>query len=175
MTYVLSDIHGNLRRFESIMSQINLQPDDTLYILGDVVDRFHAGIKILRQIMKTPNMKMLIGNHEYMMLRAIGHCTDAADERENMNYKQFRLWYRNGGEITHNYLKHLRKEFRAEIFEFLQTLPANIDIEVNGKQYKLVHGSPIENYRRYLHYEYENAKEYAVWERWSICGSSSWR
>ena len=86
MTYVLSDIHGNLRRFESIMSQINLQPDDTLYILGDVVDRYHAGIKILRQILKTPNMKMLIGNHEYMMLRAIGHCTDTADERENMNY-----------------------------------------------------------------------------------------
>lgn len=168
MTYVLSDIHGNLQRFESILAQINLQPDDTLYILGDVVDRYHAGIKILRQILKTPNMKMLIGNHEYMMLRAIGHCTDAADERENMNYKQFRLWYRNGGEITHNYLKHLRKEYRAEIFEFLQTLPANIDIEVNGKQYKLVHGSPIENYRRYLHYEYENAKEYAVWERWSM-------
>ena len=31
MTYVLSDIHGNLQRFESIMAQINLQPDDTLY------------------------------------------------------------------------------------------------------------------------------------------------
>lgn len=29
MTYVLSDIHGNLRRFESIMKQIDLQPDDT--------------------------------------------------------------------------------------------------------------------------------------------------
>lgn len=35
----MSDIHGNLRRFDSIMEQINLQPDDTLYILGDVVDR----------------------------------------------------------------------------------------------------------------------------------------
>ena len=33
MTYVLSDIHGNLRRFESIMAQINLQPDDTLMYL----------------------------------------------------------------------------------------------------------------------------------------------
>ena len=81
MTYVLSDIHGNLRRFESIMKQINLQPDDTLYILGDVVDRYPHGVKILRQIMKMPNVKMLIGNHEYMMLKAIGHCKDAADEK----------------------------------------------------------------------------------------------
>ena len=39
MTYVMSDIQWNLRRFDSVMERINLQPDDTLYILGDVVDR----------------------------------------------------------------------------------------------------------------------------------------
>ena len=39
MIYVLSDIHGQKRRFESIMKQINLQPEDTLYVLGDVIDR----------------------------------------------------------------------------------------------------------------------------------------
>lgn len=61
MIYVLSDIHGNLKRFESIMKQINLQTDDTLYILGDVVDRNPDGIKILRKLMKMPNVKMLIG------------------------------------------------------------------------------------------------------------------
>ena len=63
MTYVLSDIHGNLRRFESIMKQIDLQSDDTMYVLGDVVDRYPDGIKILRRIMKMPNAKMLMGNH----------------------------------------------------------------------------------------------------------------
>ena len=70
MTYVLSDIHGNLQRFESIMTQINLQTNDTLYVLGDVIDRYAGGIKILRQIMRMPNAEMLIGNHEYMMLNA---------------------------------------------------------------------------------------------------------
>ena len=39
MIYVMSDIHGNLARFESIMMQIELKPTDTLYILGDIVDR----------------------------------------------------------------------------------------------------------------------------------------
>ena len=73
MTYVLSDIHGNLRRFESIMKQIDLQSDDTLYVLGEVVDRYPDGIKILWRIMKMPNAKMLMGNHEYRMLKAIGH------------------------------------------------------------------------------------------------------
>ena len=39
MIYVMSDIHGNTRRFDSILKQIDLQPEDTLYILGDVIDR----------------------------------------------------------------------------------------------------------------------------------------
>ena len=71
MTYVLSDIHGNMPNFKSILKQIDLQPEDTLYILGDVIDRYPEGIRILRMIMAMPNAKMLLGNHEYMMLKAI--------------------------------------------------------------------------------------------------------
>lgn len=169
MIYVLSDIHGNLRRFESIMSQINLQPDDTLYILGDIVDRNPDGIKILRKIMKMPNVKMLLGNHEYLMLTAVGHCKNAAEEKENTNWRQRRLWYRNGGRITHDRLKRITLDQRAEIFRFLRNLPINIDVEVNGVKYKLAHGSPIENYGRSHRYyeEYEDEKEFAVWERWN--------
>ena len=69
MIYVLSDIHGHETRFASIMKQINLQPEDTLYVLGDVIDRHPGGIRILRKIMAMPNAKMLLGNHEYMMLQ----------------------------------------------------------------------------------------------------------
>ena len=71
MIYVMSDIHGNSKRFDSVMEQINLQPEDSLYILGDVVDRYPDGIRILRRIMRMPNVKMLLGNHEYMMLEAM--------------------------------------------------------------------------------------------------------
>ena len=121
------------------MAQINLQADDTLYVLGDVIDRYAGGIKILRQIMRMPNAKMLIGNHEYMMLNAIGHCKDAAEEKENANRREKRLWYRNGGMITHEQLKHYRKDTRAEIFDFIRQLPTNLEVEVNGIKYKLVH------------------------------------
>lgn len=168
MTYVLSDIHGNLQRFESIMDQINLQPTDTLYILGDVVDRFPDGIKILRRIMKMPNVKMLLGNHEHMMLNAIGDCLDAKSQRYAGN-RELRLWYRNGGQVTHEYLKHIRKDLRAEVFAFVRQLPLNFDVEVNGIKYKLVHGSPVENYMTSYHYssKYSTLAEFAVWERWN--------
>lgn len=169
MIYVLSDIHGNLQRFESIMKQINLQPDDTLYILGDVVDRKPDGIKILRKLMKMPNVKMLIGNHEYMMLNAVGHCKNAAEEKENTNWKQRRLWYNNGGRITHDRLKRITIEQRAELFQFIRTLPTNIEVEVNGTKYKLVHASPEENYMTQYWYseDYKNQREFAMWERWN--------
>ena len=168
MTYVLSDIHGNLRRFESIMKQIDLPSDDTLYVLGDVVDRYPDGIKILWRIMKMPNAKMLMGNHEYMMLQAIGHCRNAADERENTNWKQRRHWYQNGGRVTHEQLKHIRLDARAEIFRFIRQLPVNMEVTVNGIKYKLVHASPVENYMSSYWYsrDYKDQREFAVWERW---------
>lgn len=99
MIYVMSDIHGNAIRFNSIMEQIDLQPEDTLYVLGDVIDRYPDGIRILRLLMSMPNVQMLLGNHEYMMLNALDRLA-----KDNPEYPHaLRLWYRNGGDITHEY------------------------------------------------------------------------
>lgn len=54
MHYVLSDIHGNERRFHSILEQIDLKPGDTLFVLGDVIDRHPGGLRILRRLMAMP-------------------------------------------------------------------------------------------------------------------------
>lgn len=164
MIYVLSDVHGNERRFDAILKQIDLQPEDTLYILGDVVDRYPDGIRILRRIMKMPNVKMLLGNHEYMMLNALGSPYDKTENTNDaLQRKALSLWFRNGGEVTYDYLKHIRKTQRSEIIEFLRGLPLNIDINVNGTQYKLVHGAPVEDYTKSS--VYDNPTQFAVWER----------
>ena len=166
MIYVLSDIHGNARRFNSILSQIRLGEADTLYILGDVIDRHGKGIAILRQIMAAPNMKMLLGNHEYMMLRALDIPYDRKDiPSEADREKYLAHWYRNSGEVTHKHLKRLRKALRSEIFAYLRRLPLNIDITVGGKAYKLVHGAPEELYCA-GEPRYTSAAYWAVWKRW---------
>lgn len=164
MIYVLSDIHGNERRFNSIMKQIEFCAEDELYILGDVIDRHPGGLRLLYRFMKMPNVHMLLGNHEYMMLRALGYPYDSDDdlsERE-MLFEQ-KMWYRNGGSVTHQYWKRIRKDRRREIIEYLRCLPLNMDIEVNGKSYKLVHGAPVEDYDDWS--EYQNATQHAVWKR----------
>ena len=168
MTYVMSDIHGNIDRFNSVMEQINLQSEDTLYILGDIVDRYKYGIKILMQIMKMPNVKMLLGNHEYMMLEALDGDGDKWD-RYSPSSRNLHHWYRNGGECTHEYLKHIRKDTRRTIFDFLKALPVNYEVEVGGRNYKLVHASPVENFSTYWRRYYKDEREFAVWERWDEC------
>lgn len=164
MIYVMSDIHGNERRFDSIMEQINLCEEDSLYILGDVIDRHPGGIRILRRIMNMPNAQMLLGNHEHMMLRALGCPYDPYDimSEHDIHLAQ-RLWHHNGGKVTHQYWKRIRKSIRSEVIAYLKDLPLNIDLEVNGKQYKLVHGAPLEDYNTGS--IFDDATQFAVWER----------
>ncbi len=167
MIYVMSDIHGHRRRFDSIMQQINLQPDDTLYILGDVVDRNPDGIRILRQLMAMPNVIMLLGNHENMMLNALYFAEMEEDEFEAdyIRRKAMSLWYRNGGDVTHDYLKHIRKSIRLELFKYLKELPINLEVTVNGQKYLLTHAAPMDDYDN-SSYEYDDEKEYALWYRY---------
>lgn len=159
MIYVMSDIHGNMQYFNSVMKKIDLQPKDTLYILGDVIDRHPDGIKILRRIMAMPNAKMLLGNHEYMMLNSI-------DETGTIkNRLQYSLWSRNCGNITLKSFKHQRISVRKDIYDYLKSLPINIKIEVEGKKYLLAHAAPVEMFNEDW-YEYDDEVEFAVWYRW---------
>lgn len=167
MVYVMSDIHGNMTRFDSILKQINLQPTDELYILGDVIDRYPDGIKILRRVMAMPNAHMLLGNHEYMMMNAIAPLEVFTDGYWGNRSRPdaLRLWYRNGGDVTHEYIKRIRKTVRREIFEYIHALPLNLEVEVNGTKFVLVHGGAEANFDTWLLDWYSDKRQYAVWFR----------
>lgn len=162
MIYILSDIHGNQRRFASILKQIRLKPTDTLYVLGDVIDRHPGGISILKKIMAMPNAKMILGNHEYMMLRALGHpYDDNADTGTALAH-----WYRNGGQVTHDSYKRLWKRNREKIINYLLSLPLEIDLEANSVRYKLVHATAPADFAGNRDERYLNPTHYSVWKRW---------
>lgn len=164
MTYVMSDIHGNLRRFTSVLEQIRLQPEDTLYVLGDVIDRHPDGIMILRFLMQASNVKMLLGNHEYMMLDALGSSYEEDCKSWRSQEGKLELWYDNGGRVTHEAFLCLGKDAQEEIIRYLKSLPVNLDIQVGEKKYRLVHASPIEGYTEDDDF-HPSAAHYAVWQR----------
>ena len=159
--YVLSDIHGNERRFEGILEQIGLKREDTLYVLGDVIDRHPGGLRILRRLMAMPNVEMLLGNHEYMMLRALGEPVDTyPDDGGALGH-----WYRNGGGVTHHAWNCLHEGVCRRIADYLHELPLQIDVEVGGRKYQLVHGAPVECWADNSDPKYRTATHFAVWHR----------
>ena len=67
-TYVISDIHGQYDMFVDLLEKIKLKDEDTLYILGDVLDRGPHPVKTLRKLMEMPNAICLNGNDELMAM-----------------------------------------------------------------------------------------------------------
>jgi serine/threonine protein phosphatase 1 len=53
-TYVISDIHGEYDKFMELLDKIKLRETDTLYILGDILDRGPHPIKTLLKLMDMP-------------------------------------------------------------------------------------------------------------------------
>ena len=91
MHYCLSDIHGEFDRYQAILEEIHLSDEDTLYVIGDVIDRAPGGVDILEDIMARKNVVMLMGNHEQMCLDTLG--------KINV-YGARQLWASNGGSVT---------------------------------------------------------------------------
>lgn len=134
--YVMSDIHGEADRFHAMLEKIQFSPEDTLYILGDVVDRGPDGISLLKEIMKMPNAVMLLGNHEYMMLQ---YMSPSASETD------IRRWNRNGNAPTLASYHRLENEEQRKILGYLRALPTHLEVTVNGTKFYLVHGFPGAN------------------------------
>ena len=130
MIYAVSDLHGDLAMYNHIINQ--LKEDDTLYIIGDVIDRGSSGIAILQDIMKRPNVELLLGNHEWFLIMSMVY----GDERI-MN-----VWLteRNRGSITAKALLDLSKDDYDELLSYLLTRKICEKLVVNNQAFFLVHG-----------------------------------
>lgn len=66
--YVTSDAHGHVRALDEALSKISLTSDDTLYVLGDMIDRGPDPVGVINLVRSLPNSRVLKGNHEQIML-----------------------------------------------------------------------------------------------------------
>ena len=71
MHYVMSDLHGRYDLFQRMLEKISFSACDTLYLLGDLIDRGPDGIQLIQDVMKRPNVIPFLGNHEDMFYRVI--------------------------------------------------------------------------------------------------------
>lgn len=133
MTYVMSDIHGDLDKYRSIMDQINLKDTDHLYVLGDVIDRYPYGLDILYELRDMSNVTVLLGNHEKMCYEAMVSENDS---------KTLPMWIKNGGQVTLNALFRMDKAEIEEIMDYIKKMPLTASVTINDQEYLLLHSCP---------------------------------
>ena len=134
-TYVVSDLHGHYDVFEQGFEKIGFSSNDFLYVIGDAIDRGPEGIRILSEIKQSPNMELLIGNHEFMMLNSV----DPGGKNE-WNGKDWDLWlFYNGGDKTFTQYETLKKAERKELLKWLGDRYVMVTMEVEGRKICLSH------------------------------------
>lgn len=152
MIYVMSDIHGRIDRFESILRQIDLQEQDHLYVLGDVIDRNVGGVALMLRLLQMPNATLLLGNHEWMMRDCI---VDGGDAE---------AWILNGGMETLTEYFDLSANQMLVLWDYLRQLPIEARARVNDIDYLLTHSMPISLYSQKRDANMTDT-EFAVWSR----------
>lgn len=71
MIYVMSDLHGMYEKYIEMLEKIHFSENDTLYVLGDIIDRGDNSISIIKDMMKKSNIYPLFGNHELMAVQCL--------------------------------------------------------------------------------------------------------
>lgn len=148
MIYVTSDLHGcDPELLQRLLKHANFGEDDFLFVLGDVIDRGEQGAELLLWLTQQPNVQMILGNHEAMMLSCDFLFEEVTEESLDRLQKEQMLllenWLENGAAPT---ITGLRKLFRRDpelvqgILDYLRDAPLYERVRVGKKRYILVHG-----------------------------------
>lgn len=162
MIYVTSDLHGiHPSRLEALLAKAGFSEEDFLFVLGDVIDRGDHGAELLLWLTEQPNVQLILGNHEAMLLACSFLFGEVNEENlEDLTSEKLTLlnrWMKNGCAPTLAGLRKLLKsdpELLDGILDYLRDAPLYETVRTGGKNYLLVHaglgeyipGKPLAEY-----------------------------
>ena len=155
MIYVTSDLHGcapaTLRR---LLDKAGFTAQDELYVLGDVIDRGDHGAQLLLWMTQQPNVQLLLGNHEALLLSCDFLFEEVTEESlDRLDARRLELlenWMQNGGGPTIGGLRRILKrdpDLLRGILEYLREAPLYECLRVRGRKFLLVH-SGLDNFQK---------------------------
>jgi serine/threonine protein phosphatase 1 len=120
--FVISDIHGCLKTFEAMLDKIAFSKKDTLFLLGDYIDRGPDSKGVLDLIFKLQDegydLRCLLGNHEEKLIQTL-------TEEET-----YRNWLYYGGEqALESFGVAHPSEIPEKYFDFIKKLPRFFEVE----------------------------------------------
>lgn len=143
MIYAVSDLHGCYDKYRKLLECLHMTSDDSLYILGDIVDRGSEGMKILLDLINRKNVFSCRGNHDHcaqILLRSFvlpddGYFADGLEEA-------FRLWLSDGGSTTYEEFLKLDESEQRAVLRYLGSLPVYKKLTVGDQKFFLAHTVP---------------------------------
>lgn len=122
--FVVSDIHGHARAFDRALELAQPGSDDTVFVLGDMVDRGPDPLGVIDMVRALPNVRVLMGNHEEMLYESL----ESDDERDKLT------WHMNGGYTTYEQLEQLPRDRYVDVMDWLVNLPTFAVVEVDDRR-----------------------------------------
>lgn len=154
MIYCTADPHGcSPELFRELLRRGGFTDDDFLFILGDAIDRGPHGAELLLWLTQQPNMQLILGNHEEMLL-SCSFLLEEVNEESLAALDDERLgalgeWISNGGLPTINGLRkllHREPELVKGVLDYLWDAPLYEEVEAGGRRYVLTHAG-LDNFR----------------------------
>lgn len=145
MIYVISDVHGEYVKYLAMLEQISFSENDTLFVLGDVVDRGPEPIRVLQDMASRDNVYLVKGNHEAMASYVLHKLNveiteDNADSHIDAELMQMIIeWQRNGGDITMKQFRALSADEKIDLLDYIDDAPLYDIVDVGVNTFILVH------------------------------------
>ncbi len=130
---VISDIHGNMEALNAVFSDINEQGCEKYFVLGDYAmagPEPNAVVDFFREKILDENFYMIQGNTDMMISNYTDSLYDELKAKAPVMAEAFKNDFIN---------------LSSPQINFLQSLPANMELEFEGVKFLLVHGSPRKN------------------------------
>ena len=160
MHYVTADLHGNGLLWRKIKEKLNVE--DTLYFLGDAIDRGPDGFYIMLDMLNDPRVTYIKGNHEQFAIDFL-RATKDVESLNDVSYNTMSLWSGNGGTQTINDIwSDLTKEEAWQLYVCLKNLPEKLEVTVNGTTFLLSHAGYTP---RYLTRDLVDDPQMLLWNR----------
>lgn len=131
-TLFIGDVHGCYDELMELIAKVWLTPEDHLYFVGDLINKWPKSLEVIEWIRSRPNTWSVIGNHEYFPLITSEEVDNIANNSDHLS-----SGHKNWIHAQHERSRELREIMEERWYrEWLTSLPCIIERE----NFILVHG-----------------------------------
>ena len=141
MTYVTSNLNGDIEYFHKLLDKISFSDSDWMYVLGNIIGVCGDSVELINDLSIRLNVYPIAGAREALALKMLGGIDRMIREQTRPDRKlllEMADWMENGGRQAVDSFKSLDEDMREGVLEYLSDMPLYEEINAGGKEYVLV-------------------------------------